>query len=817
MNVDKLLLRMRIVFYGILGRGTIMVEKEVTVALVGNPNAGKTTIFNNLTGGRQHVGNYPGVTVEKKEGYRSFKNKNFVIVDLPGTYSLTAYSLEEVVTRNFIVNDKPDVVIDIADMSNLERNLYLTVQLLELGHPLILALNMVDVAESSGLKVNDTKLSEGLGGIPVVRTVGVRKEGMDVLLNIASQASESKQTVVFKLDYGNDVEDAIKKMEPLLTPLRHKLNFSERWLALKLLGNDGDIMESLSVLPESGQILVTINEIRAEISKRLGEEVELFIAGQRYQFVGKVYQYAVDTHMVESVTISDKIDMFLTNRMFGLPIFFALMWIVFNLVFTLGKVPSDFIQSGFGLLGKYLGTMLTDVQLKSLVVDGIVGGVGSVLVFIPSILLLFLSIAILEDTGYMARAAFIMDRVMSKFGLHGKSFIPLLLGFGCSATAMMGTRTLENPRDRIITMLVTPLMSCSAKLPVYTILIAAFFDEKVAGNVLFSIYVLGIILSMVMARIFRSTLFEGESEPFIMELPPYRMPMAKSVLIHMWERSILYLKKAGTIILAASVLMWFFTTYPQNVEYSRNYQALIERTEGIYTQHIREEVLSQLQIEDIDHNKELAAMVGKIKTTEENFEEQTKEVDEVSLQYVDLENSKIALMKQIENQNKELFPYAAKYVELSQKLEDEKERIQNEKAGEKLEKSYAGQFGKLVEPIIAPLGFDWRIGISLVSGVTAKEVVVSTMGTMYSIGDGKENTGSLKKALVNDEHMNPLIAYSMMIFVLIYSPCLAALAVMKRETGSWKWPTVSMVYATSLAWIVTFIVYRCGKLLGFGG
>jgi ferrous iron transport protein B len=794
-----------------------MVEKKITVALVGNPNAGKTTIFNNLTGGRQHVGNYPGVTVEKKEGYRNFKNIEFLIVDLPGTYSLTAYSLEEVVARNFIVNDKPDVVIDIADTSNLERNLYLTVQLLELGHPLILALNMVDVAESTGLKVDDTKLSEGLGGIPVVRTVGVRKEGMDVLLTVASKVSNIKQTVEFKLDYGNDVEDAIKTLEPFLVALHLKLNFSERWLALKLLGNDGDIIESLSELPEADQIMAAANEIRTELSKRLGEEAELFIAGQRYQFVGKVYQHAVDTRMVDSVTISDKIDLFLTNRMFGLPIFFALMWIVFNLVFTLGKIPSDWIQSGFGLLGKYLGTMITDDQLKSLVVDGVVGGVGSVLVFIPSILLLFLSIAILEDTGYMARVAFIMDRVMGKFGLHGKSFIPLLLGFGCSATAMMGTRTLENPRDRIITMLVTPLMSCSAKLPVYTILIAAFFNEKIAGNVLFSIYVLGIVLSMVMARVFRSTLFEGESEPFVMELPPYRMPMAKSVLIHMWERSMLYLKKAGTIILAASVLMWFFTTYPKDVEYSRNYEALIEQVEGIHAKHISEEVLSKLNIEDIEKNRELADMVGKIKVAEERFANQTKEIEEGSLQYIELENNKNVIMKQIENQNPNLFSYAVKYVELTKNAEDEKEKIENEKSGEQLEKSYAGRFGKFVEPVIAPLGFDWRIGISLVSGVTAKEVVVSTMGTMYSIGDGKENNGNLKKALASDEHMNPLIAYSMMVFVLIYSPCLAALAVMKRETGSWKWPIVSMVYATSLAWIVTFIVYQGGKLLGFGG
>jgi len=793
-----------------------MRKKEVIVALVGNPNAGKTTIFNNITGGRQHVGNYPGVTVEKKEGFKKFKNNDFCLVDLPGTYSLTAYSLEEIVTRNFIVNDKPDVVIDIVDTSNLERNLYLTVQLLELGHPLILALNMVDVAESTGLKINDAKLAEGLGGIPVVRTVGARKEGMDTLLDIAAKVSSSQQVVSFKLDYGGDVEAAVTKVEPLLISLHTDLNFSQRWLALKLLGNDANIIESVGKLSNGDHIIAAVNEIRLALNNKLGEDVELFIAGQRYKHVGKIYEYAVNTGALSSITMSDKIDRILTNRMFGLPIFFALMWMVFNLVFTVGNIPADWIDEGFSMLSKYLDTVISDGPLKSLLVDGVVGGVGSVLVFIPNILLLFLAIAILEDTGYMARAAFIMDRIMKRFGLHGKSFIPLLLGFGCSATAMMGTRTLENPRDRIITMLVTPLMSCSAKLPVYTILIAAFFDEKIAGNVLFSIYFLGIILSMIVAWIFRSTFFKGESEPFVMELPPYRMPTAKSVLIHMWERSTLYLKKAGTIILAASILMWFLTTYPKEIEYSKDYDALVAQAEEAYTQQVSEDVLSKLEIENIDQNEELAALIDIIQKEEENFAAETKDLDEDSSEYAKLEEEKTEKNQQLEAQNGSIYSYAAKYVELTQKIENEKDTIKNQKSGEELEKSYAGQFGKAIEPAIAPLGFDWRIGISLVSGVTAKEVVISTMGTIYSIGDGNENSHGLAKALKSDEQMNPLVAYALMVFVLIYSPCLAALAVMRRETGSWKWPAVSMVYLTTLAWVVTFIVYQGGRLLGFG-
>jgi len=793
----------------------MMVEKNITLALVGNPNAGKTTIFNNITGGRQHVGNYPGVTVEKKEGYKTFKNNDFLLVDLPGTYSLTAYSLEEIVTRNFIVDEKPDVVVDVIDTSNLERNLYLTVQLLELGHPLIVALNMIDVAESMGMKINDNKLSEGLGGIPVVRTVGVSKEGLDSLLDTAVAVKNGQKEIVFKLDYGIEVEDAISKIEPLLLPLHKELNFSARWLALKLLGNDANIMEYARKLPNAEHVTTMVNNIRMEVNDKLGEDVELYIAGQRYQYVGKIYQMAVDTKSISSMTVSDKIDKILTNRMFGLPIFFALMWLVFNLVFTLGKIPSDAIEAGFTIVGQYLDGMISDGPLKSLLVDGVVGGVGSVLVFIPSILLLFLSIAILEDTGYMARAAFIMDRVMKKFGLHGKSFIPLLLGFGCSATAMMGTRTLENPRDRIITMLVTPLMSCSAKLPVYTILIAAFFDEKIAGNVLFSIYFLGIILSMIVAYVFRSTFFKGESEPFVMELPPYRMPTVKSVIIHMWERSTLYLKKAGTIILAASILMWFLTTYPKDIEYAKDYDALIAQAEENYTNEVQGEVLAKLEIEEIGQNKSLENLIDDMQIIEKNFADETKELEDDAPEYIKLAEEKADKNKQLEEQNGELYPYAEKYVELTQKNEEEKETIENEKAGEELEKSYAGQFGKAIEPAIMPLGFDWRIGISLVSGVTAKEVVISTMGTIYSIGDGEENSQGLSKALKHDEHMNPLVAYALMVFVLIYSPCLAALAVMRKETGSWKWPAISMVYLTTLAWIVTFIVYQGGKLLGF--
>lgn len=793
-----------------------MTRKKITAALVGNPNSGKTTIFNNVTGGRQHVGNYPGVTVEKKEGYKNLGDKEFAIIDLPGTYSLTAYSQEEVVTRNFIVNDKPDVVIDILDASNLERNLYLTVQLLELEHPLLLALNMVDVAEDLGVKINDSKLSQCLNGTPVVRTIGVRNEGTDAMLLAAAEASGNKQSNGFKLDYGNDVEEAIKKLEPLLITLHNEIKFPVRWLALKLLENDANIKKSLIKLSSSDSVVNECDKIRIDLSHKLGEDVELFVAGQRYQFVGKVYQQIADVRDAHAITTSDKIDKVLTNRLFGLPIFFGLMWVVFNLVFTIGDIPSGWIEDAFGKLGELIGSVMSDGPLKSLVVDGIIGGVGGVLTFVPGIILLFLAISILEDTGYMARAAFIMDRMMRKFGLHGKSFIPLLLGFGCSVPAIMGSRMLENPRDRMITILVSPLMSCSAKLPVYTVLIAAFFDPSVAGNVLFSIYILGIVLLMIMASIYRKTLFKGESEPFVMELPPYRIPTIKSIVLHMWERSSLYLKKAGTIILAASILMWFLTNYPSEVEYSKDYDALTVQAEETYTQQVREDVLAPLNIEDVEQNEQLTALVSEIQDVNTEFDEATAELEEDSAEYAELDAAKTEKLQLIETENPELYASAAKYVELTSGLEEEKTHLENEKTGEKLERSYSGQLGKFVEPAIRPLGFDWRVGVSLVAGVTAKEVVLSTMGTIYSLGETDENSKSLKHALAQDPNLNPLVAYSLMVFVLIYSPCLAALAVMKRETNSWKWPAFSLLYGTALAWVVTFIVYQGGKLLGFG-
>ncbi|MEM5770361.1 MAG: ferrous iron transport protein B, partial [Bacillota bacterium] len=448
------------------------------------------------------------------------------------------------------------------------------------------------VAEGWGIKINDRQLAQRLG-VPVVRTVGNQNRGMEELLETAVQTARETQRTSFVINYGRDVEEAIGKLAPLLAAAQRQLNFPRRWLALKLLENDRDIIESIQKIPESEGATAAAAEARAELQQKLGDDPELLIADFRYRFLGALYREVVTVQDEDALTFSDKIDKVLTNRALGLPIFLGLMWLVFNLVFTLGAYPQDWIEKGVSLLGSWVGQHMAEGDLKSLLADGVIGGVGGVIVFLPQVILLFFAISLLEGTGYMARAAFIMDRVMYKVGLHGKSFIPLLLGFGCSVPAIMGARTLENPRDRLVTILVTPLMSCSARLPVYTVLIAAFFGEQRAGNVLFSIYLIGIILAIIMARVFRSVLFTGSTEPFVMELPPYRIPTLKSILFHMWERSILYLQKAGTIILAVSIIIWFLTNYPTEVQYSKDYAALIAQAETLPQDEVKEKLVRE--------------------------------------------------------------------------------------------------------------------------------------------------------------------------------------------------------------------------------
>lgn len=791
-----------------------MTEKRISVALAGNPNCGKTTIFNNLTGAKQHVGNYPGVTVERREGFRRHASKELLIVDLPGTYSLTAYSVDELVARKFIVEEKPDVIVNVLDAGNLERNLYLTVQLLELERPVLVALNMADVAESMGIKINDAVLKEKLG-VDLVRTVGNRNKGMDGLLDSAVSVSEKEYKNNFKINYGTKIEQAILEVEKLVESKLLHSPFAKRWAAIKLLENDNETIEQVKKLEGGESVVATVFTMRSSLQENLGDDPELIMAGMRYRFVGELCKDAVNATHEGMLTTSDKIDRILTNRLIGLPVFFGFMWLLFNIVFTLGAYPQDWLEQGMGMLGEFVGQHMADGDLKSLVVDGIIGGVGSVVSFIPQILILFLGIAILEDTGYMARAAFVMDRIMKAVGLHGKSFIPLLLGFGCNLPAIMGARTLENPRDRLVTILVTPLMSCSARLPVYTVLIGAFFAEEQAGTVLFSIYFLGIFLAVLMARIFRTFLFKGEAEPFVMELPPYRVPTLKSIVLHMWERGSLYMKKAGTIILAVSILVWFLANYPNDVEYSKNYQELNAQAEAAFTQQV-EEMISPLGIKTVEENADLQEMIEKMEAETAAFEEKTAEIEESSDAYVSLEKEKEEHLKELEGENPELFQYASQYAELKSALEEQQDTLAKEEASEKVEKSYAGQIGHAIEPIIRPLGFDWKMGVSLITAMSAKEVLVSTLGTIYSVGEVEDNTMALQDALKADPHFNPVVAYALMAFVLIYPPCLATIAIIRKETGSLKWTFFSVAYSTTLAWIVSFIIYQVGSnIFGF--
>jgi len=542
-------------------------SKSITVALAGNPNSGKTTVFNSLTGARQHVGNYPGVTVEKKEGAFEHSDREIQVVDLPGTYSLTAFSEEELVARRFVIEERPDVVVDIVDMSNLERNLYLATQFMELGVPLVLAFNMSDLAKQRGIEVNIDKLSDLLG-VAIVPTVGHRGVGMEELKDVIVQAAADGSRRPARVLYGEEVErelagvEAMIEQEPLLAEKYHP-----RWMAIKLLEADAEARHAVEeAASEASAILAAAEQASARIERDFGDSVETVIADRRYGFISGACTQALKRTVEMRHTRSDQIDLLMTHRVLGLPIFLGLMYLVFKLTFTLGGPPMDWIDSGFGWLGDAVSSLWpagSESALRSLLVDGVIAGVGGVLVFLPNILLLFLAISILEDSGYMARAAFIMDRVMSKIGLHGKSFIPLLLGFGCTIPAIMATRTLENRRDRLTTMLVAPLMSCGARLPIYMLIIPAFFPRAWQAPILWGIYLIGIVLAIGAAKLLRSTLFRGEAAPFVMELPPYRMPTLKGVLIHMWERGELFLRKAGTIILGVSVLLWAATVFPR--------------------------------------------------------------------------------------------------------------------------------------------------------------------------------------------------------------------------------------------------------------
>ena len=784
---------------------------QIRIALAGNPNCGKTTMFNNITGAKQHVGNYAGVTVEKKEGYKKFDGHELLFIDLPGTYSLTARSLDELVARNVIVNDNPDVIVNVLDASNLERNLYLAAQLLELEKPMVIALNMSDVAEDMGIKYDLKKMAE-MTGATIVSTVGRTNIGTKELLEATVSVAASQKAPGVTINYGDLLEG---KISELVEELKQAgtVTYPLRWVAVKLLEKDADVIGKVMRFENTEAVIEKAKAIREEIKDQV--DLDVIFQEYRHRFAVEVYNTCLTQAPTQLETRSDRYDKILTHRILGLPIFMVVMWLLFNFVNTVGAIPQGWIEDGFTALQAWVVTVIPEGQLQSLISDGIIAGVGAVLSFVPLILLLFLGISFLEDTGYMARAAFVIDRVMRACGLHGKSFIPLLLGFGCSVPSVMGARILDNYKDRMVTILITPFMSCSARLPVYTLFAAAFFPPEWAGTVVFGVYALGIVFGIVFAKIFRKYLFAGEAEPFVMELPPYHLPTLKATLTHMFERGIMYLKKAGTFILAASILVWFITTYPMDVEYSKDYDALHDQVAQTYEMKDAE-TLAHFGIATDEQKDQVNEIVDNMKSTVADATTQAEDAGEAAPE-IEVEDDSEApeLFNDIKEQNEQLFPVAWAMYKNSVNLDDENQKIDEEKNSEKLEQSYAAMFGKAINPVLKPLGFDWKIGVSLVAGLAAKEVVVSTLGTIYAVGGDTDHPQALTDYLQNDPHFTPLIALTLMLFILIYPPCIAALAVIRRETGSWKWMLFMFCYENAFAWIACFIFYNIGLALGF--
>jgi ferrous iron transport protein B len=684
--------------------------KKITVAMAGNPNSGKTSIFNMLTGARQHVGNYPGVTVEKKEGRCKYEGYEITVVDLPGTYSLSAYSIEEIVARNFIIDEKPDVVVDIIDASNIERNLYLATQLIEIDARLVLAFNMSDIAKRKGLVFDIEQLSRLLDAA-IVPTVGNKGKGSAELLDaIVETAEQSRTERAHKVSYGEEIEEELGKIERVVADKEQDLSqrYTPRWLAIKLLETDEDIISKV----QSKEVLATVDASAEHIKSIFGDEPEIIMADRRYGFISGACQETIKSTVELRHSTSDMIDAVVTNRLLGLPIFLVLMYLVFQLTFSAGAYPMSWLERFFSWAAHTVAGRWPEGSenwLKSLLTDGVIGGVGGVIVFLPNILLLFLAIAILEDTGYMARAAFIMDRLMHRIGLHGKSFIPMLIGFGCSVPAIMGTRILENKRNRLTTIMVIPLMSCGARLTIYALLIPAFFAEKWRGPMLWLIYLIGIVLAVICAKVLRVTVFRGETTAFVMELPPYRIPTLKSVCLHMWQRGWMYLRKAGTIILALSIVLWAAMSYPR---------------------------------------PSADALAGL--------------------------NSGQARQKQLEH-------------------------------------STIGRIGRAIEPVIKPLGFDWKIGTALIGATAAKEVFVSQLAIVYAVGSADEQSQSLREKL--QANYRPLTGFCIMLFCLISMPCVATVVMTRRETHSWLWALFQFASLTALAYVITLVVYQLGTAL----
>ena len=700
----------------LLHKAALEKSHTINVALVGNPNCGKTSLFNFVSGAHERVGNYSGVTVDAKEGQAEYKGYIFNIVDLPGTYSLSAYSPEELYVRKQITESTPDVIINVIDASNLERNLYLTTQLVDMNLKIVGALNMFDEFEARGDKLDNDKLGE-LFGIPFVPTVFRSGRGInelfDMVINVYEGIKDPLKNNIrhIHLNHGKYIERAIDEVKAEIQKneqIRHK--YSTRFLAIKLLEKDQKIENVAKQLPNKDDIFKVRDKAIDYILKETKEDSETAIMNAKYGIIHGALQEAgsEEGKKTDTYQMTHVLDAIITNRYFGFPLFFIFLYIMFEVTFTLGQYPMDWIEAGVEAISNIMSSLLPVGPLRDMIVDGAIAGVGAVIVFLPQILILYTFISFMEDSGYMARAAFIMDKVMHKMGLHGKSFIPLIMGFGCNVPAVMATRTIENRRSRLITILVLPFMSCSARLPIYIMIIGTFFAVKYQSLIMITLYVTGIILAVIMSRIFSKWLIKGDDTPFVMELPPYRFPTLKAITRHTWEKGKQYLKKMGGIILVASLIVWALGYFPHD----------------------------------------------------NNLDRQTQQ-----------------------------------------------------------EHSYIGQIGKVVEPIFRPQGFDWKLDVSLMAGIGAKEIVASTMGVLYaddeSVADDNEADSEKYNKLyvkMTNNGITPLIAFSYLLFVLIYFPCIATIAAIKGETGSWKWAMFAALYTTLLAWIVSAVFYQTGSL-----
>ncbi len=749
--------------------------KKIRIALAGNPNVGKTTIFNHITGAKQHVGNWPGVTVEKKVGYKRFRGHELEIIDLPGTYSLSPYSIDEVIARDYIIEERPDVVVHVVDATNMERNLYFTTQLMEHEARVVIALNMFDLATSMGDIIDIQKLSEFLE-IPIIPTTGSTGEGIEELLEEVISEMERGEHHHHTIGYGQSVEKDIGAISRIIERDRNLWEkYPTRWLATKLLEGDQHILDRIK-----GSVVE--DEIREELSCIDHEEMELLFTDKRYEVVGSILSGVLKRKRTR-ISRSDMMDHVLTNKYLGIPIFLALMWGAFELTFSLSVPFMDIIDAGFSVLRDGISN-IEPTWLASLLGDGIVGGVGFVIIFVPVIFILFFLLSLLEGSGYLARAAFIMDRLMYRMGLQGKSFIPMLMGFGCNVPAIMATRSIDDKKGRLITILVNPFISCGARLPVYILLAGVFFERTVgAGTIIFIMYATGILLAILSAKLLRITLLKGEPTPFIMELPPYRIPDLRSSLMHMWDNGKQYLRKAGTIIFAASIIIWVLSSFNMAGyidETSRTMdnelviaegtfvgEGIFNATEGIYTGTIGENVtLGGVGYSEGDHVTGLLLSEADVFYGNGTFEGSGR------------------------------FYGTGIYTGSDFTMEE----------------SFASDIGHAMEPVTRPLGFDWKMNTGLIFGFAAKEIVVSTLGVLEGVGD---DDGALSDVIANDPAFSPLIALSFMFFVLIYTPCAATVAVIKKETGSWKWAGFSIAYSVGLAWTVSFIVYQAGSILGY--